>query len=55
MLVFDPDQLRTFLAFAETGSLARAAIAVNRSPSAVSTQMQKLEQTVGEPLAAAAL
>ncbi len=52
MLTFDPDQLRTFLAFAETGSLARAAIAVNRSPSAVSTQMQKLEESVGEPLLA---
>ncbi len=50
MLMLDPDQLRTFLAFAETGSLARAAVAVNRSPSAVSTQMQKLEQSVGEPL-----
>lgn len=50
MLTLDPDQLRTFLAFAETGSLARAAAAVNRSASAVSTQMQKLEETVGEPL-----
>ncbi len=52
MLTLDPDQLRTFLAFAETGSLASAAVAVNRSPSAVSTQMQKLEESVGEPLLA---
>jgi DNA-binding transcriptional LysR family regulator len=52
MLTLDPDQLRTFLAFAETGSLARAAAVVNRSPSAVSTQMQKLEDHLGEPLLA---
>lgn len=52
MSFLDPDQLRTFLAFAETGSLARAAVAVNRSPSAVSTQMQKLEESVGEILLA---
>jgi DNA-binding transcriptional LysR family regulator len=52
MMLLDPEQLRTFLAFAETGSLARAAAAVNRSPSAVSTQMQKLEESVGEPLLA---
>lgn len=52
MLLLDPDQLRTFLAFAETGSLARAAVVVNRSPSAVSTQMQKLEEHLGEPLLA---
>jgi DNA-binding transcriptional LysR family regulator len=51
-MYLDPDQLRTFLAFAETGSLVRAAAAVNRSPSAVSTQMQRLEESVGEPLLA---
>lgn len=46
----DPDLLRTFLAFADSGSLARAAEVVGRSPSAVTTQMQKLEEVVGEPL-----
>ncbi|HYH37206.1 MAG TPA: LysR family transcriptional regulator, partial [Azospirillum sp.] len=46
----DPDLLRTFLAFADGGSLARAAEVVGRSPSAVTAQMQKLEEIVGEPL-----
>lgn len=50
---FDPDLLRTFLAFAESGSLARAAELVARSPSAVTAQVQRLEETVGEPLLAA--
>ncbi|XEN31196.1 DNA-binding transcriptional LysR family regulator [Ensifer sp. WSM1721] len=50
--MIDPDLLRTFLAFAEGGSLARAAAAVNRSPSAVTAQMQRLEALVGEPLLA---
>lgn len=52
MNVIDPDLLRTFLAFAEGGSLARAAAAVNRSPSAVTAQMQRLEALIGEPLLA---
>ena len=46
----DPDLLRTFLAFVDTGSLARAAAIVGRSPSAVTAQMQRLEEAVGEPL-----
>lgn len=46
----DPDLLRTFLAFADGGSLARAAEVVGRSASAVTAQMQKLEEIVGEPL-----
>ena len=50
MDIFEPDLLRTFLAFAEGGSLARAAAAVNRSPSAVTAQMQRLEAIIGEPL-----
>lgn len=50
--MIDPDLLRTFLAFAEGGSLARAAAMVNRSPSAVTAQMQRLEALVGEPLLA---
>jgi DNA-binding transcriptional LysR family regulator len=54
MQSFDPDLLRTFVAFADTGSLARAASAVGRSPSAVTAQMQRLEEMVGEPLLIAA-
>jgi len=46
----DPDLLRTFLAFVDSGSLGRAAAIVGRSPSAVTTQMQRLEEMIGEPL-----
>lgn len=49
-MLFDPHLLRTFLAFAETGSLTRAAERVGRSPSAVTSQMQQLETQVGETL-----
>jgi len=54
MDILDPERLRTFLAFADTGSLARAAAIVGRSASAVTAQMQRLEEIVGEPLLAAA-
>lgn len=54
MEMLDPDLLRTFLAFAEAGSLARAASTVGRSPSAVTAQMQRLEEIIGEPLLAPA-
>ena len=54
MSVFDPELLRTFLAFVDGGSLARAAEIVHRSPSAVTAQMQRLEEVVGEPLLVAA-
>ena len=47
---FDPDLLRTFLAFVDSGSLARAATIVGRSPSAVTAQMQRLEDIAGAPL-----
>ncbi|PBB34586.1 MULTISPECIES: LysR substrate-binding domain-containing protein [unclassified Mesorhizobium] len=52
METLDPDLLKTFLAFVDGGSLARAASAVGRSPSAVTAQMQRLEEIVGEPLLA---
>lgn len=52
METLDPDLLRTFLAFVDCGSLARAASSVGRSPSAVTAQMQRLEEIVGEPLLA---
>jgi DNA-binding transcriptional LysR family regulator len=52
METLDPDLLRTFLAFVDTGSLVHAASIVGRSPSAVTTQMQRLEEVVGESLLA---
>lgn len=50
MIPLDPDQLRTFLAIAETGSFTRAADIVARTQSAVSMQMRRLEERVGKPL-----
>ncbi|RWE72942.1 MAG: LysR family transcriptional regulator, partial [Mesorhizobium sp.] len=50
MEMLDLDLLKTFLAFVEGGSLAKAASAVGRTPSAVTAQMQRLEEIVGEPL-----
>ena len=50
--LLDPDLLRTFLAFAEGGTLARAAAAVGRSPSAVTAQVQRLEADLGAALLA---
>jgi len=41
------DVLRTFIAIAETGSFTLAANAVFRTPSAVSMQIKKLEETLG--------
>ncbi|MBZ9744681.1 LysR family transcriptional regulator [Mesorhizobium sp. CO1-1-7] len=52
METLDPDLLRTFLAFVDSGSLAQAAANVGRSPSAVTAQMQRLEEIVGEPVLA---
>jgi len=54
MRLIDSELLRTFLAFVDGGSLARAAAIVGRSPSAVTAQMQRLEETVGEALLAPA-
>src|SRR5262245_60751240 len=54
MFLVDPELLRTFVAFADAGSLARAAAVVGRSPSAVTAQMQRLEEAVGEALLAPA-
>lgn len=54
MMLIDPELLRTFIAFVDAGSLARAGTVVGRSPSAVTAQMQRLEEIVGEPLLAAA-
>lgn len=54
MNLIDPELLRTFIAFVDSGSLARAAAVVGRSPSAVTAQMQRLEEIAGEPLLVAA-
>lgn len=47
---FDIDALRAVVAGIDLGSFARAAIELNRSHSAVSMQLKKLEQQVGTPL-----
>jgi len=44
------DVLRTFVTGFELGSFARAADRLGRSQSAVSTQLRKLEEQVGQPL-----
>lgn len=46
----DMDVLRTFATGFELGSFARAADRLGRSQSAVSTQLRKLEDQVGQPL-----
>jgi DNA-binding transcriptional LysR family regulator len=46
----DLDQLKTFVAIAETGSFTRAADVVHKTQSAVSMQMRRLEERVGKPL-----
>ncbi|WP_417769132.1 LysR substrate-binding domain-containing protein [Stappia sp.] len=46
----DIDQLRTFLAIAELGSFTKAADAVNKTQSAVSMQMKRLEDRVERPI-----
>lgn len=45
--LLEPDVLRTFVAIAETGSFTAAANLVFRTPSAVSMQIKKLEETLG--------
>src|SRR4051812_13669037 len=46
----DLDQLRTFVAIAETGSFTRAAGSVNKTQSAVSMQMRRLEERIGKQI-----
>jgi DNA-binding transcriptional LysR family regulator len=46
----DLDLLRTYVAVCEAGTLSRAAPRVNRSQSAVSMQVQRLEEQLGLPL-----
>src|SRR4051812_4209756 len=47
-VLLDIDQLRTFIAIAETGSFAKAADAVFKTQSAVSMQMKRLEERIGK-------
>ncbi|MDO1529985.1 LysR substrate-binding domain-containing protein [Fulvimonas sp. R45] len=49
-IAFDPDVLRSFVHGVELGSFARAAERLNRSTSAVSAQLKKLEEQAGRPL-----
>jgi DNA-binding transcriptional LysR family regulator len=46
----DPDLLRSFVLVAEGGSVTRAALRVGRTQSAVSMQMRRLEEALGQPL-----
>jgi DNA-binding transcriptional LysR family regulator len=46
----DIDVLKTFLAIADEGSFTRAAETVNKTQSAVSMQMRRLEEVLGVPL-----
>lgn len=46
----DPDLLRSFVLIAEGGSFTRAAQAVGRTQSAVSMQIRRLEETLGQAL-----
>ena len=50
ILNLDLDLLRTFVAVADLSTFAAAAAAVCRTQSAVSQQMQRLEQLVGKEL-----
>src|SRR5690349_24991038 len=47
---FDIDVLRSFVLGVELGSFAQAAERLNRSTSAVSAQLKKLEEQAGAPL-----
>ncbi|MCJ2066171.1 LysR family transcriptional regulator [Methylobacterium sp. J-088] len=46
----DIDLLRSFASVAETGALSRAASRIGRSQAALSMQMKRLEDLVGQPL-----
>lgn len=48
--LLDTDVLRTFVTIAESGSFTRAARQVFRTPSALSMQIKRLEETLGQTL-----
>ncbi len=49
-MILDLDILRSFVLAVDLGSFVAAADRVGRSPSAVSLQMRKLEEQIGQPL-----
>lgn len=49
-VLLDLEQLRTFIAIAETGSFTRAAEIVHKTQSAVSVQMKRLEERLERPV-----
>lgn len=48
--MLDSDLMRTFVAVADAGSFTHGAVQVSRTQSAVSMQIKRLEDLVGEPL-----
>jgi DNA-binding transcriptional LysR family regulator len=48
--MLDTDQLRSFAAIVDTGSFTRAGDRVNKTQSAVSMQIRRLEEQLGRPL-----
>ena len=48
--MLDTDQLRSFLAIVDTGSFTRASQRVNKTQSAVSMHMRRLEEQLGRTL-----
>ena len=48
--LIDVDQLRSFIAIVETGSFTRAADMVNKTQSAVSMQIKRLETRLERPI-----
>jgi DNA-binding transcriptional LysR family regulator len=50
VIPLDSDLMRTFLAVADTGSVTGAADRVGRTQSAVSMQIRRLEDSLGQPL-----
>jgi molybdate transport repressor ModE-like protein len=49
-ITLDIDLLRTLIAVADTGSLSRAAPRIGRTQAAISMQIKKLEDLIGQPL-----
>ncbi len=50
MIPLDSDLMRAFLAVADTGSVTAAADRLHRTQSAVSMQIRRLEESLGQPL-----
>ena len=50
MIPLESDLMRAFLAVAETGSVTSAAGRIGRTQSAVSMQIRRLEDSLGQPL-----